>query len=64
MFCPKSILQAVPDIMTKIASESEDKKLRGQEIGEKLKALEVGNTLCKYHALRVTSGLSLSDPIP
>lgn len=45
-----------PDIVTRIASESEDKKLCCQEIGEKLKALEAGNTLCKQYALRVTSG--------
>jgi len=44
------------DMVTKIASETEDKKLRRQEIGGKLKALEAGNTLCKQYALRVTSG--------
>jgi len=56
MFCPKSVFGMDPDMVMKIASESEDKKLRRQEIGEKLKALEAGNTLCKQYALRVTSG--------
>ena len=56
MFCPQSVFGMDPDMVTKIASESEDKKLRRQEIGGKLKALEAGNTLCKQYALRVTSG--------
>jgi len=55
-FCPKSVFGMDPDMVTKIASESEDKKLHRQEIGEKLKALEAGNTLYKQYALRVTSG--------
>lgn len=56
MFCPKSVFAMEPDLVTKIAAESEDKKLRRQEISEKLKALEAGNILCKQYALRVTSG--------
>jgi len=56
MFSPKSVFEMDADIVMKIASESEDKKLRRQEIGEKLKALEAGNILCKQYALRVTSG--------
>jgi hypothetical protein len=63
MFCPKSVFAMDPYIVTKIASESEDKKLQRQEISEKLKALEAGNTLCKQYAHRVTSGQSLSDPV-
>lgn len=58
MFCPKSVFTMDPEIVAKIASESEEKKLRRQEISEKLKALEAGNTLCKQHALRVTSSQS------
>lgn len=56
MFCPKSVFAMEPDLVTKIAAESEDKKLRRQEISEKLKALEAGSTLCKQYALRVTTG--------
>ncbi len=56
MFCPKSVFEMDSDIMARIASESENKKLHRHEIGEKLKALEAGYTLCKQYALRVTSG--------
>jgi hypothetical protein len=56
MFCLKSVFEMNFDMVTKIASETEDKKLRRQEIGGKLKALKAGNTLCKQYALRVTSG--------
>ncbi len=56
MFCLKSVFGMNFDMVTKIASETEDKKLRRQEIGGKLKALEVGNTHCKQYALCVTSG--------
>ena len=56
MFCLKSVFGMNFDMVTKIASETEDKKLRRQEIGGKLKALKAGNTLCKQYALRVTSG--------
>ncbi len=55
MFCFKSVFEINFDMMTKIASESENKKLRCQEINEKLKVLKVDNTLCKQYALRVTS---------
>lgn len=55
MFCPKSVFAMSSDMVTKIASESADKKIRRQEISEKLKALEAGNALCKQYALRVTS---------
>lgn len=63
MFCPKSVFAMDSDTVTKIASKSEDKKLRRQEISEKLKFLEARNTLCKQYALRVTSGESMSDPM-
>ncbi len=56
MFCLKSVFEMNFDMVTKIASETENKKLRRQEIGGKLKALKAGNTLCKQYALRVTSG--------
>ena len=55
MFCSKSVFAMEPDLMTKIAAKSEDKKLRRQEISEKLKILEAGNILCKQYALRVTT---------
>lgn len=55
MFCPKSVFAMDSNIVAKIASESEEKKVRRQEISEKLKALEAGNALCKQYALRVTS---------
>jgi len=55
MFCLKSVFEMNFDMVTKIASETENKKLRRQEIGGKLKVLKAGNTLCKQYALRVTS---------
>lgn len=54
MFSPKSVFAMESNIVAKIASESEEKKVRRQEISEKLKALEAGNALCKQYALRVT----------
>lgn len=56
MLCPKSVFAMDPSTVTKIASESDDKKLQRQKINEKLKALEAGNNLCKQYAHRVTSG--------
>jgi hypothetical protein len=59
IFCPKSVFAMDPDLVTKIASETEDKRVRRQEISDKLKALEAGNDLCKQYALRITSGQSV-----
>jgi hypothetical protein len=59
MFCPKSVFAMSPDLVKKIASETEDKTIRRQEISDKLMALEAGNDLCKQYALRVTSGQSI-----
>ena len=56
MFCPKSVFAMNPELVTKIASETEDKRLQREEISVKLKALEAGNVLCKQYALRATSG--------
>jgi len=56
MFCPKSVFAMEPDLVKKIASETEDNRLKRQEITVKLTALEAGNGLCKQYALRVTSG--------
>ncbi|KAH6676259.1 dynamin family protein [Halenospora varia] len=59
LFCPKSVFAMDPDLVKKIASETEDKRLQRQEITVKLKALEAGNDLCKQYALRVTSVLPI-----
>jgi hypothetical protein len=56
LFCPKSVFAMNPELVKKIASETEDKRLQRQEISVKLKALEAGNDLCKQYALRATSG--------
>ena len=56
MFCPKSVFVMAPDMVAKIASESEDKKLLRHEINDKLTVLEAGNILCKQYAIRVSSG--------
>jgi hypothetical protein len=55
IFCPKSVFAMSPDLVTKIASETEQNRVRRREINEKLKALEAGNDLCKQYALRITS---------
>lgn len=59
MFCPKSVFAMGPDLVKKIASETEEKTIRRQEISDKLMALEAGNDLCKQYALRATSGQSI-----
>ena len=56
LFCPKSGFAMDPDLVKKIASETEDDRLKRQEIFIKLKALEAGNNLSKQYALCVTSG--------
>ena len=55
LFCPKLVFAMKPELVTKIASESEEKKAQRQDIGSRLAALEAGNDLCKQYALRVTS---------
>lgn len=53
IFCSKSIFAIKLDLITKIAAKSKNKKLRRQEISEKLKVLKLGNIFCKQYALRV-----------
>ncbi|KAJ4290872.1 hypothetical protein N0V90_010068 [Kalmusia sp. IMI 367209] len=53
MFCPQSVCAMSPDLVRKIASETEDKTVRRQELSAKLTALEAGHDLCKQYALRV-----------
>ncbi|KAH8678563.1 P-loop containing nucleoside triphosphate hydrolase protein [Tricladium varicosporioides] len=50
MFCPKSVFAMNPDLVKKIASETEEKSLQRQEISDRLRALEAGNDLCKQYA--------------
>lgn len=59
LFCPKSVFAMDPDLVKKIASQTEDNRLKRQEISVKLKALEAGNNLCKQYAFRVASGHSV-----
>lgn len=53
IFCCKSIFAMKPDLITKIAAESENKKLRRQKISEELKILKTDNILCKQYFSRV-----------
>jgi hypothetical protein len=62
MFCPKSVFAMSPELVKKIASETEEKTIQRKEISEKLMALEAGNNLCKQYALRVTSGQFIIAP--
>jgi hypothetical protein len=59
ILCPKSVFTIDPNLVTKIASETKDKRVRRREVSDKLKALEAGNDLCKQYALRITSGQSV-----
>ena len=64
LFCPKLVFAMDRELVSKIASETEEKKFQRQEIMSRLNALEAGNSLCKQYAQRVTSGQYFNDDMP
>ena len=56
MFCPESVFAMESDLIRKIASESEVKRLRREELIRKLGTLDAGHSICKQYVARRSSG--------
>ena len=56
MFCPESVIAMKSDLVQKIASESEVKRIQREELTRKLGTLEAGYGICKQCVARGTSG--------
>lgn len=59
MFCPKVVYKMKPDMIAQIASESEEKKWKREELSRKLKTLESGWGICRRHVARMKAGKPL-----
>ncbi|KAK3173245.1 hypothetical protein OEA41_006574 [Lepraria neglecta] len=57
MLCPESVFAMESDLVKKIASESEAKRLQREELTRKLGTLEAGYGICKQCVARGSSGL-------
>lgn len=54
MFCPKSVFAMDSELVSKVASESEEKKLYREELNRKLGTLDNGRQICKQYSARTT----------
>lgn len=61
MFCPKSVFAMDSELVSKIASESEEKKLYREELSRKLGTLDSGRQICKQYAARTTNSGKCSN---
>ncbi|KAI4226462.1 MAG: hypothetical protein LQ349_006877, partial [Xanthoria aureola] len=52
MFCPESVFAMESDLVKKIASESEAKRLQREELTRKLGTLDAGYGICKQYVAR------------
>ena len=59
MFCPESVFAMKSDLVEKIASESEARRLQREEFIRKLGTLETGYGICKQYVGRANSGSCL-----
>lgn len=50
--CPTTVFRMSPELVTKIAGESEEKMHEREEILSKLSILEAGAQICKQYAMR------------
>ncbi|KAL9002660.1 MAG: hypothetical protein Q9188_004427 [Gyalolechia gomerana] len=57
MFCPESVFAMDSDMVKKVASESEVKRLQREELTRKLGTLNAGYGICKQYVARGNSGL-------
>jgi hypothetical protein len=55
MFCPTTVFNMKPELVTKIAGEAEEKIFERTEILRKLKTLEDGARICKQYSMRPQS---------
>lgn len=56
MFCPRVVYKMKPEMVARIASESEEKKLKREELSRKLRTLESGWGICRRHVARMKTG--------
>ena len=61
MFCPESVFAMESDLVKKIASESENKRLQREELTRKLGTLDAGYGICKQYVARGNTGMCLPD---
>ena len=59
MFCPESVFAMESDLVKKITSESEVKRLQREELTRKLGTLNAGYSICKQYVARGSSGMCL-----
>ena len=59
MFCPESVFSMESDLVRKIASESEAKKLQREELTRKLGTLDAGHRICKQYVAWGSLGMCL-----
>ena len=59
MFCLDSVFAMESDLVRKIASESEAKKLQREELTRKLATLHAGYGICKQYVAWGSSGMYL-----
>lgn len=59
MLCPESVFAMESDLVKKIASESEAKRLQREELTRKLGTLDAGYGICKQYVARGDSGMCL-----
>ncbi|KAL8663745.1 MAG: hypothetical protein Q9168_008039 [Polycauliona sp. 1 TL-2023] len=57
MFCPESVFAMESDLVKKIASESEAKRLQREELTRKLGILDAGYGICKQYVARGNPGV-------
>ena len=55
MLCPKSVFSMDPELVAKIAGESDEKIMYREEIQRKLATLRAGARICKQYATRTQS---------
>lgn len=60
IFCPKVVYKMKPEMIAQIASESEGKKWKREELSRKLKTLDSGWRICRRHVARMKAGKLLS----
>lgn len=55
-FCPKAVFKMKPEIVTKIAAESDERKSEREELTRKKNVLDAGRRICRQYAARKNAG--------
>ena len=56
IFCPESVFAMDTDLVKKITSESDAKRIQREELKRKLATLDTGHQICKQYIARGSSG--------